>query len=158
MVIVIVIGALPACNLAIWQSGNCNCNCNLQRVPNSGNSHNSTTTCCQAVNNSLGVAQVVVVAVAVLACNRLIIYGMLPCGSNNNFSFDWSTWPNAALKILGRIYSAHQAAWDTRTDRLIGHRLYINHNLCNHLQRSRNGMLHAAAAAAVINCQRWPRA
>lgn len=120
MVIVIVIGALPACNLAIWQSGNCNCNCNLQRVPNSGKSHNNTTTCCQAVNNSLGVAQVVVVAVAVavLACNRLIIYGMLPCGSsNNNFSFDWSTWPNAALKILGRIYSAHQAAWDSQTDR-----------------------------------------
>lgn len=122
MVIVIVIGALPGCNLAIWQSGNCNCNCNcnLQRVPNSGKSQN-TTTCCQAVNNSLGVAQVVVVAVAVavLACNRLIIYGMLPCGSsNNNFSFDWSTWPNAALKILGRIYSAHQAAWtDRQTDR-----------------------------------------
>lgn len=40
MVIVIVIGALPGCNLAIWQSGNCNCNCNcnLQRVPNSGKS------------------------------------------------------------------------------------------------------------------------
>lgn len=66
MVIVIFIG--EAMRL---QFGNCNCNCKLQRVPNSG------TTCCQAVNNSLGVAQFVV-AVAVLACNRLIIYGMLP--------------------------------------------------------------------------------
>lgn len=69
MVIVIFIG--EAMRL---QFGNCNCNCKLQRVPNSG------TTCCQAVNNSLGVAQFVV-AVAVLVrlpCNRLIIYGMLP--------------------------------------------------------------------------------
>lgn len=65
--------------IAWLQFGNCHCNCNLQRVPNCGKS-NSTTTCCQAVNNSLGVAQIVV-AVAVLArlpCNRLIIYGMLP--------------------------------------------------------------------------------
>lgn len=56
MVIVIVIGALPA----IWPFGK---RWQLATCLNSGNA----TTCCQAVNNSLGVAQVVVVAVACLA-------------------------------------------------------------------------------------------
>lgn len=122
--------------------------------------HNSTT-CCQAVNNSLGVAQVVVVAVLQPAHNlwhvawrqqqqqlQFRLVNLAKCSAKDS-------WKN-----LQCTPGCMDSQTDGRTDRLIGHRLCINHNLCNHLQRSRNGMLHAAAAAAaaVINCQRWPRA